>query len=121
MTKTVDPAVETAAATQITLTEIIGTLDYIAPEQIQASSAVDRRADIYALGVMTFQMLTGQLPFPTHNPGATLIGHLQHPPPNPQDFHPSIPDHIAQAIKKALAKEPTNRFPSAGDFANAIQ
>jgi tRNA A-37 threonylcarbamoyl transferase component Bud32 len=111
----------TASVTQITQTEIIGTIDYIAPEQIQAASNVDRRADIYALGIMTFQMLTGRLPFPTRNPGATLIGHLQHPPPNPQKFHPYIPDHIAYAIKKALEKEPTNRYPSAGDFAEAIQ
>jgi tRNA A-37 threonylcarbamoyl transferase component Bud32 len=109
------------AVTQITLTEIIGTLDYIAPEQIQAASDVDLRADVYALGIMTFQMLTGRLPFPTRNPGATLIGHLQHPPPNPQDFHPYLPDHIAQAIKKALEKEPANRFASAGEFAEAIQ
>lgn len=110
-----------AAINQITVTEIVGTLDYIAPEQIQASSHVDHKADIYALGIMTFQMLTGRLPFPNHNPSATLIGHLQHPPPNPQNFHPFIPDHIAQAIKKALAKEPNKRFASASEFAEAIQ
>jgi tRNA A-37 threonylcarbamoyl transferase component Bud32 len=110
-----------AAATQITLTEIVGTLDYIAPEQIKASSSVDHRADIYALGVMSFQMLTGRLPFSTRNPGATLIGHLQHPPPNPQDFHPYIPDHVARAILKALEKEPAKRFDSAGDFAEALE
>jgi tRNA A-37 threonylcarbamoyl transferase component Bud32 len=109
-----------ASGTQITQTEIIGTLDYIAPEQIQAASTVDRRADIYALGIVVFQMLTGRLPFPTHNPGATLIGHLQHPPPNLQDIVPDIPDHIAQATKKALQKAPINRFASAGDFAAAL-
>jgi hypothetical protein len=109
------------SVTQITVTEIVGTLDYIAPEQIKASAHVDHRADIYALGIMTFQMLTGRLPFSTRNPGATLIGHLQHPPPNPQNFHPFIPDHIAQAIKKALEKEPDKRFASAGGFAEAIQ
>jgi tRNA A-37 threonylcarbamoyl transferase component Bud32 len=108
------------SGTQITQTEIIGTLDYIAPEQIQAASDVDRRADIYALGIVVFQMLTGRLPFPTRNPGATLIGHLQHPPPNLQDINPDIPDHIAKAVKKALQKLPSNRFPSAGDFAAAL-
>ena len=110
-----------AANNQITVAEIVGTLDYIAPEQIKASATVDHRADIYALGIMTFQMLTGRLPFPTRNPSATLISHLQHPPPNPQNFHPFIPDHIAQAIHKALEKEPDKRFASAGDFAEAIQ
>ncbi len=106
--------------TQITQTEIIGTLDYIAPEQIQAASNVDRRADIYSLGIVVFQMLTGRLPFSTRNPGATLIGHLQHPPPNLKEINPDIPDNVVQAVKKALQKAPSNRFPSAGEFAEAL-
>ena len=110
-----------ARGTQITKTEIIGTFDFIAPEQIQAASFVDGRADVYSLGIMAFQMLTGKLPFPTRNPGATLIAHLQHPPSSPKDYRPEVPDNIAIAIKKALEKKPEKRFSTTGEFAAAIQ
>ena len=110
-----------AQHTQITKSGIVGTFDYISPEQIQASTDVDHRADIYSLGIVTYQMLTGQLPFPTGNPGATLIAHMQHPPPTPLTLRPDTPDTMVSAIFSALKKDPKDRFESAGGFATALK
>ena len=71
--------------------------------------------------LLVFQMLTGKLPFPTRNPGATLIAHLQQPPPSVQDYREDVPDKIAQAIKIAMEKLPENRYQTAGEFAAALQ
>jgi serine/threonine-protein kinase len=99
---------------------MLGTFDYVAPEQIQESSAVDGRADIYALGVMVYQMLTGQLPFKHSNPGALLIAHLTQPPPDACEHLPDLPPQIGIAIQRAMAKKPQDRFATATDFALAM-
>ncbi len=100
---------------------MMGTLNYMAPEQIRSSGQVDARADIYSLGVMLFQMLTGQLPFVGDNPGAIMMAHLQQAPPNPQDFNPEIPDKVAGRILHALEKEPDERMASAEKLAAAFR
>jgi serine/threonine protein kinase len=99
---------------------ILGTFDYMAPEQIQESANVDGRADIYALGVMVFQMLTGDVPFKHNNPGALLIAHLTQPPPNSCALVPDLPASICNAIQKAMSKKPDERFTTVLEFANAL-
>ncbi|MEN8240997.1 MAG: serine/threonine-protein kinase [Chloroflexota bacterium] len=99
----------------------IGSLDYISPEQIQAAVNLDQRADIYSLGVMTFQMLAGNLPFQTKNRAATLIAHIQQPVPNILAYNPGLPDKVAFSIVKAMSKNPTDRFDRASDFAEALK
>jgi serine/threonine protein kinase len=99
---------------------MMGTLNYMAPEQIRSASEVDGRADIYALGVITFQMLTGQLPFLADNPGAMMLAHLQTPAPDPRTVNASISQAAAEAILCALAKDPGERFSSAGEFVKVI-
>jgi serine/threonine-protein kinase len=104
----------------LTKTGTMGTLDYIAPEQILASREVDHRADIYALGVVTFEMLTGELPFKGDNAGQILMGHLQMQPPNPRDLVPELSPAVTAAILRALAKKPEARFQKAGQFATEL-
>lgn len=95
--------------TNITKTDVvIGTISYMAPEQIENSKAIDHRADIYALGIVLYELLTGQCPF-TGAVGQILFAHLQQPPPNPQTLDPAIPDHVAHAILRALAKKADDR------------
>jgi predicted Ser/Thr protein kinase len=103
----------------LTASGIIGTVDYMAPEQILTSSSVDYRADIYALGVMLYEMLTGERPF-QGNTGQVLFGHLQQPPPDPKLLLPNLPAHVSKVIQRALAKSPNDRYHSAHDLAKAF-
>jgi serine/threonine-protein kinase len=109
------------AHTKITATGVLGTFDYIAPEQIQSSGEVNHSADIYALGVMTYQMLTGRLPFERPNTGALLLAHLTSPPPDVRETVPETPRQVAYAIQRAMAKKPEDRYPSAGEFLAAME
>lgn len=97
----------------------IGTLGYMAPEQILASQAIDHLADMYSLGIVCFELLTGSLPF-DGNTGQVMYAHINYDRPNPQDIEKSIPDHMAQAIIKAMAIDPNERFQSASEFATAL-
>ncbi len=106
--------------TRLTATGTMGTFDYIAPEQIQAVSDVDGRADVYSLGVMAFQMLAGRLPFDAAHPAALLIAHLNQPPPDPRQLNPHLPEGAAVALLRALAKKPNQRFNTAGELAAAL-
>jgi tRNA A-37 threonylcarbamoyl transferase component Bud32 len=99
---------------------VIGTLDYIAPEQILGGQSVDHRADIYALGALTYQMLTGELPFKAQSVGALLMAHLQSPAPDPRHLASDLPDQAARAILRALEKEQAARPKSAGAFVQML-
>lgn len=99
---------------------LLGTVDYIAPEQIDSGGEVDHRADIYSLGVMTFQMLTGRLPFENSSAAATLMAHLQQPPPDPRHYLPQLPQPPASAILQAMSKNRAHRFAAASQFAVSL-
>lgn len=107
-------------ATMLTASGLIGTLDYIAPEQISDASSVDHRCDIYALGVMTYQALTGVLPF-KGSVGQLVFAHLKQPPPDPRTVMPDLPAWVAQAVMRALAKNPQDRYESVAAFLHALQ
>jgi len=95
--------------------DVLGTADYISPEQIHGNTELDSRTDLYSFAVMTYQMLTGKKLFERNNTWAMIRSHLDEPPPDPR-IHVALPDHAAEAILKALAKKPEDRFASVGEF-----
>jgi serine/threonine-protein kinase len=100
--------------------DAMGTIAYMSPEQIKEGRAVDHRTDIYALAVMLYQMLTGELPF-KGGTGKILFGHVNQPAPDPQAIVPEIPDAVAIAIQRAMAKDPDDRYQSVEAFMKAMQ
>jgi len=100
--------------------QLVGSLPYIAPEQIQEAARVDGRADIYSLGATAYELLTGRPPFREPTPLALVMAHLRQPPPDPRGLDPAIPDAVAKALLRALAKAPGDRFASAGELAAAL-
>jgi DNA-binding CsgD family transcriptional regulator len=98
--------------------EWVGTLDYVAPEQIRGE-AVDGRADIYSLGCVLYQCLTGEVPFPRENELATLWAHIDDSPPVASDVVPEVPSALSAVVLRAMAKDPADRFESAGELGAA--
>ncbi|MBK8482712.1 MAG: serine/threonine protein kinase [Proteobacteria bacterium] len=98
---------------------IFGTPHYLAPEQA-AGADVDARADLYALGVILFLMLTGSLPFPNPNGMEVLLQHLQQPPPRPRDLAPHLSAELEALVLRALCKERAQRWPTAAALHDAL-
>lgn len=98
---------------------IIGTPEFMAPEQAQGGS-VDAHTDIYALGIVLYLFLTGQLPFRGTTPLGVLYQHVHTPPPALSQVNPAVPPALAEIVARALAKQPADRFPSAEAFAQAL-
>jgi Protein kinase domain len=96
----------------------VGTLDYVAPEQIEGKP-VDARADVYALGCVFYEMLTGAVPFMKESEVATMYSHLNEPPPRPSKQAATVSPELDEVVMRAMAKDPADRYPSAGDLAHA--
>lgn len=107
-------------ATTLTATgSMVGTAAYAAPETIEGKP-VDPRTDVYALGCALFRLLTSRTPFEEGGSlSAMLAGHLMRPAPRPSDFSPGLPPEIDAVVARALAKDPAERFQSAGALAAA--
>ena len=117
-----EPATANVAAMQ-TLTAagmIIGTPEYLSPEQA-AGLPIDNRSDVYALGIVLFQLLSGRVPFTGTTPVAVAIKQAMQEPPSLSQLNPAIPPSVEQAILKALAKKPEQRYATAGDLARAVR
>ena len=91
---------------------MVGTPEYMSPEQVETIE-VDKRTDIYALGVILYEMVTGRVPFAGETPLAVLIKHKQELPQNPQESNPLISEAVTRIILKCLAKDKAARYPSA--------
>lgn len=98
----------------------VGTPGYMAPEQASGEANVDARADIYALGVVGYEMLAGVPPFTGPTAQAVLAAHLRDDAPDLHAVRAEVPEGLARAISKALAKDPADRFQSAAAFRDAI-
>jgi serine/threonine protein kinase len=96
----------------------VGTLDYAAPEQLRGWK-VDARTDVYALGCLLYQLLTGEVPFPRDSSGAKVWAHMDAPPPRPTETAPGVPEGFDDVVLCAIAKDPDARYPSAGDLGRA--
>lgn len=98
----------------------IGSVHYIAPEQARGS-ITDEKADIYSVGVMLFEMLTGKLPFEAENAVSVAIMQLQSEPRHPRDINPMIPEGLEEIVLKAMKKEPSQRYASAAEMIDDIR
>jgi serine/threonine-protein kinase len=99
---------------------VLGTSDYIAPEQAQGQH-VDEHTDVYSLGVVLYELLTGQVPFPGENFVAVAMRHINEPPPPIRDKRPDVPPRVEAAIRCAMAKDPADRFPTMTDFCRELE
>jgi serine/threonine protein kinase len=100
--------------------QMVGTADYMAPEQVNMRS-VDARTDVYALGVVLFQMLTGQVPFQSNSALGLLYQQVHTVPLSARELNPAVPEILARITAKALAKAPEERFQSAEVMAQALE
>ncbi len=109
-----------AQAGNVTGSAIIGTPAYMSPEQAQGTE-IDGRADIYALGIILFEMLTGQQPYQADTPMAVAIKHITDPVPHIRKINPQLSERVDAIIQKAMAKDKNERFATAVEMTNTIQ
>jgi serine/threonine protein kinase len=99
---------------------IIGTPQYMSPEQCSQASEIDSRSDIYSLGVILYEMLAGHVPFTGESPTAIMMKHLQDSPPSIMEERADLPASVGRIIARAMAKRPEDRYQSAGELAETL-
>jgi sugar lactone lactonase YvrE len=110
-----------AATSGLTRTgAVVGTLDYLAPERMQGEGGDDASADVYALGCVLYETLTGCVPYPRDNEVAKMYAHLNAPVPVVRELAPDAPRDFDEIVRCAMAKQPSERFPSAAALADAL-
>lgn len=114
LAKLLEGGIETQSGT------FMGTLPYMSPEQALAKE-IDGRSDIYSLGVVLYQLATGQLPFDIKTPTEAVLKHLNEAPTPPRQIQPGLPAALEEVITKSLAKEPAERYQTAEALASALR
>jgi putative nucleotidyltransferase with HDIG domain len=99
---------------------LIGTPAYMSPEQCLGDTHLDHHSDIYSLGVVLYQMVTGRLPFTAETAGRLIVCHVQEEPPPPQQINPAVSPAMGAVITKAMAKKPEHRFASMREMRDAV-
>lgn len=114
-------AIEAAGGDRLTERGIaVGTPAYMSPEQASAHSRVDSRSDVYSLGCVVYEMLAGEVPYPGDTPRSVQAKHLHAPVPDLAILRPALPREVASAVMRALAKNPADRFATAGEFIGTL-
>lgn len=108
-----------SSASQAMASRIAGTLEYASPEQV-SGGMIDRRSDIYSLGVMMYQMLVGELPFKATSEAHLIQMHLMEPPPKLTEKRRDLSEKVSAVIERAMAKQPEDRFQSVLEFNRAF-
>src|SRR2546421_2264173 len=99
---------------------VVGTPQYMSPEQCAQLGPLDPRSDIYSFGVILYEMLAGRVPFTGESPTVIMMKQVQDPPPSVLEARPDLPVAVAEVVMRALAKQPSDRFQSAGEFSAAL-
>ncbi|SRR5579884_2881438 len=107
-------------ATMTTSGGVLGTVDYVAPELFEEERKADAYSDLYSLGILIFEMVTGRLPFTAESQIALVSMHINKLPPSPRSLVPALPAQTERVMLKALAKKPERRYGSASAFAEAF-
>jgi serine/threonine protein kinase/Tfp pilus assembly protein PilF len=100
---------------------MIGTPEYMSPEQVDADDDIDQRSDIYSLGVILYEMLTGKVPFDGNTPLSVAYKHKNKKPPNPREFNTQITDELNVLVLKCLEKDRESRYQSAGEIRSQLE
>ena len=109
------------ASTKITSSStVLGTPAYMSPEQGTGSN-LDQRSDIYSLGIILYEMVTGRVPFTAETPVAVVFKHIQDPLPSARKINPDLPESVELVLLKALEKNPADRYQTAEEFVHAMQ
>lgn len=111
----------TTATSDLTGSAVIGTPSYMSPEQVRADADLDGRSDVYALGAILFEMLTGQGPFHANTPMSVALKHLTDPLPAIRSLRPDLPMELEPILNKALAKDREARYTTASELASALR
>jgi len=99
---------------------IVGTANYVSPEQVTGRRLADSRSDIYSLGCVLLEMLSGQLPFAASSARESMHRRLDEPPPDIRALRPDVPEELAAVLKRAMRIDPAQRYMSAGEMADAL-
>ncbi len=113
-------ALEAGTATMTSTDTILGSVHYISPEQAKGEQA-GAASDIYSMGIVLYEMLTGRVPFTGDSPIAIALCHVQNTPELPSKLRPGIPAGVEKVVLKALSKEPQDRFPTAGEMSQVLK